>query len=233
MQFFNIQLPEFFWSLFLCCFLLLVICGYFLNRKSQRFEYLRGTVDTRFSMMDLEFPGTTSSISNIMAGIQKLSPHKSRISYKALKNSLYLDFLFMAGLYPCIFLLCINTALRMHHAGRVIFLLLAWSQVFAWIFDILENLYLLRKLKYPVPARVKMHYLYKKMVTAKWFLATLGAFCSLFALLYYWVSGSFKKSSVNAGLIILGILCLALIYFTYTLIKSMADNKDLAGANSK
>lgn len=171
---------------------------YIMHKQSTKFYYLRGSVVLHFSIFDLEFPGENETIKNILKGIDALSikpgcdncKEKSKKSKTALKNNLLSDFIFMAGVYPFITVLCIATAYKMSHYGRYIFLGFAVLQLIAWLFDILENLYLLRKMKNP-EALSQLHRFYKNMVIAKWVFSVTGFICSIFGLLYFWLRGDY------------------------------------------
>ena len=189
---------EYLWLFLLISFMVTAATTYLMGKQARQFYYLRDTVVLHFSIFDLEFPGSQETIKNILQGIDKLATKpgcedclkKSADSKKALKNNLLCDFIFMAGIYPFIALLCIATAYKMTYWGRYIFLGLAILQLVAWLFDILENLYLLNKMKNP-DTLSKLYTAYKNIVIAKWIFAVTGLICSLFGLLYFWLRGNY------------------------------------------
>ncbi len=60
----------------------------------------------------------------------------------------------MAGFYPSIAILCIIVGYKTD-IGQYFFWLMAALQLAAWLFDMLENGYCLRKLRRPVPGATK------------------------------------------------------------------------------
>ncbi|MEO6831822.1 MAG: hypothetical protein ABI169_06450 [Chitinophagaceae bacterium] len=182
-----------FWILLISCFVLFIVMLKIMAGQSKHFKFQRGVAITSFSIMDLEFPGNEASICNIINGIHKLPEPANRDSLAALNGNLRADFLFMAAVYPFIALLCYHTAELMQHFGRWVFLILAVLQIVAWVFDILENKYLLHKIKHPYPAQPKRFQQYKKMVLTKWAFATTGLVTALSAHVYFWVTGLYGK----------------------------------------
>lgn len=212
------------WLWFTGCLVLFVVCTIFMSRQSKHFKYLRGVAITSFSIFDLEFPGTISSIRRIITGIQGLDTGLREKSLRSLKANLRLDFLFMTGVYPGIFLLCMNMALRMERAGKTLFLVLAWLQALAFLFDILENIYLFNKVKNPTDSRTWVYRGYRYIVGAKWVFATSGAVCALFGLLYFWINGNYGHGFLVFGLCLLGLLVLLILLAAYRLFQGIFDN---------
>ena len=213
------------WIWFSAFFLLFIICTLIMGKQSKSFFYKRGIAQTPFSIMDLEFPGGPGSIAHIITGIDQLGDPVGTKSRAALRNNLLTDFVFMAGIYPAIFFLCRETAFKMSNIGHQIFIWLAAAQVLAWIFDILENFYLLRKIRKPYVARPWVHRVYSRMVLAKWGIATAGAFPSLFGLLYFWIRGNYTHGFQVAGLILLGIIALFLILSVVGTVRAIFNNE--------
>jgi hypothetical protein len=201
-----------FWILLLSCFVLFVVMLKIMGAQSKHFKFQRGVAVTSFSIMDMEFPGNEASISNIITGIPKLPEPLGSESIKALKGNLYSDFLFMAAVYPFIALLCYHTAELMQHFGRWVFLILAILQIVAWVFDLLENKYLLHKIKHPYPAQPKRFKQYKNMVLTKWAFATTGLVTSLSAHVYFWVTGLYGDFFHGFGIVLLAIFAAIIIW---------------------
>lgn len=101
---------------------------------------------------------------------------------RLLKFHLYADFVFMAGVYPAIAVLCLKARLK-HSVPflRNLLLVLALLQAGAWICDILENLYILRQLNKPVSSGG--FGVYHFVVWTKWLLALAGLFTALILML--------------------------------------------------
>lgn len=196
--------PTIFWCLFFGLLALFFITYRIMSRQSKSFKFQRGVAITSFSIMDLEFPGNEASISKIVNGIHQLPEPLASKSLAALKGNLRVDFLFMAAVYPFIALLCYHTAVLMQHFGRWVFLGLAILQAVAWLFDILENIYQLHKIKKPYPAQPKRNKQYKTMVLLKWAFATTGLITAISAHFYFWATGRFSEifSTIGSGMAI-------------------------------
>lgn len=152
----------------------------------------------RFSIMDLEIVSTPQEIPNIIQGIYQLPEDEKNKSLKALKGQLLIDFLFMPVTYGAIFIICMQVSAKMvKWWGRDIFIALAWAQCLCWFFDIIENIYLLNKIKPTVmPSSAGLHAAYQNMELAKWGLSLTGAVCAITALFYFWVSGNYSQLSL-------------------------------------
>lgn len=107
-----------------------------------------------------------------------------------LNYHLSFDFIFMAGCYPGIACLCMMAAekIRSKAINRVLFIL-AFLQLFAWAFDIIENYYLLKWLKQPVIGNE--FGFYHVIVYSKWAIALSGALLALSTL----VATLFKRKN--------------------------------------
>lgn len=190
------------WFWFIVCFAIMLITNYFMGRAAQHF-YLQSMTRIKFSIFDLEFPAWPDSLPTLFNNIDKLRGRESKKVRRALRANLLLDFIFMPATYIGIYLLCMHTAMKMRYVGRDIFAVLAWMQLAAWLFDIIENVYLLGKMSTPTPSSMFVHKAFVRMVTAKWVLATTGAVCSVFGTLYFWLNGFYLKSSlVYLGIIV-------------------------------
>ena len=93
------------------------------------------------------------------------------------------DFIFMAGCYPGIASLCMMASEKVlpitigsKVLKRILFIL-AFLQLFGWIFDITENYYLLKWLKHPVIG--DEFGFYHVIVYSKWVIALTGLLVSL------------------------------------------------------
>jgi hypothetical protein len=211
------------WYWFAGAFALAMITGVIMSRMSRAFCYLRGIAVTRFSIMDLEFPGSPASIPDIVRGMNALPPEQRSRSRRALRGNLLLDFLFMAGIYPAIFLICIHCAKQMRDngVGEAIFSTLAALQLVAWIIDILENFYLLRKLAKPGLSRKWVHKGYRLLVQGKWVIATIAGIGALSNLSYSWISGSFQNGFMYFGTVLLGLIAITLIVMIWRIYRAI------------
>ena len=126
------------------------------------------------SIFGLELFYSASRIEEIFSGI---TPHVKTI----LGYHLSFDFIFMAGCFPGIACLCMMAAEKVNsRAFKMILFSLAFLQLIAWAFDIVENYYLLKWLKTPVIG--KEFEFYHVVVYTKWVIALTGALLSLVVL---------------------------------------------------
>jgi hypothetical protein len=183
---------------------LLLFTSFIMLRQARQF-YLFDVVVRKFSIIDLQFPASSKEIPELIKGIYALpAPQQSR-TLSALRGQLWVDFLFMPALYGSIFLLCIQVANKMTPSGEIFFECLAWLQLIAWLFDAMENGYLLNKIKPGVtPSTPEVHKAYQQMVFAKWILLLTGIVCAFSALLFFWVSGKYESRSLHYLLILVG-----------------------------
>lgn len=184
------------WPWFLVCMAAFLFTTYIMGRQSRHF-YLQGVTRMPFSIFDLEFPGDAKTLPHIMRDINNLPNGEGVKVRKALRANLLTDFVFMPATYIGIFLLCIHTANEMTLWGKIVFNVLAWMQVLAWLFDVIENIYLLNKMKHPVPSSPLMHKAYVRVVQAKWAIACTAAVCAAFGSLYFWLVGEFDTYAIN------------------------------------
>jgi hypothetical protein len=101
---------------------------------------------------------------------------------------------------------------KMSHMGHKFFLGLAWAQLIAWLCDIIENIYLLYKLKPAVnPSKPMVHRMYQILEILKWGISLTGAVCSVFGLLYFWLLGDYLYFSLHYLLILIAEVLLFII----------------------
>lgn len=195
-----------FWTYFFILFACMLVFSTIMDVLATRFVTVTRT-QRKFTIFDLEFTATPVELATLIRGIDKLEDktQSDRVK-KALRLHLFTDFLFMLCVYPGIAMLCIKTASKMAGIGDVIFLALAVAQILAWLFDIIENLYLLNKLHKPEISTPKIHLLYKRLVMTKWGIAIAGAICSVCGLLYFWIVGEFSPPSAVVPFVVLAII---------------------------
>ncbi len=200
------------WYWFTISFGLLLLATLIMNTLSNNF-YTHDVVERRFSIMDLEFAANGNEIRHLIHGMYLLEPEKSRKALRSLNWHLLVDFIFMPAVYGSIFLLCMKVSNKMtSDAGQEFFLFLAWAQILPWAIDIIENAYILSKIKASATASsLGVHKLYQFMELTKWSLALLAGMCALFALLYFWLTGNYSTDSLRFAVIIIGEIVLFFI----------------------
>ncbi|MCZ4222570.1 hypothetical protein [Pedobacter rhodius] len=177
------------WIYFIGYFNLMLICSFFMSRCARYFYTYNKTI-RKFSILDLQFPATPQSLKNLIEGIGLLEGVSKKV-FNALRLQLIIDFFFMPGAYLSILFLCLKTASKSGPVGEVFFLVLAYAQLIAWFCDFVENVYLLFKIHAPDEMSKWFFNVYKVLEIAKWGLSSFGLFCSLSALLYFWLRGFF------------------------------------------
>jgi hypothetical protein len=200
------------WLLFTIVFGLFLIVTFIMIRQSRNF-YTKDVVVRKFSIMELEIPASPTELVNLMKGLYLLPASQSKKSISALKAQLKLDFLFMPLAYGSVFLLSWKVAHKMQfQIGHYIFLAFAFLQLVPWICDIIENIYLLGKIK-PKPeiTSEKKHTNYLRMEAIKWGTALTAAVCSVSAIFYFWLSGNYSFNSFFFLLIVVGEIIIFLI----------------------
>lgn len=125
----------------------------------------------KFTIIGLEISYPKEKVSVILAG---LDDHVKAI----LRYQLVFDFVFMAAVYPGIAALCLMA--RNKSTGSLLkkaLLTLAFLQITAWCFDILENYYLLKWVNDPVIGNEFGFYHF--VVAAKWIIALTGVLLAI------------------------------------------------------
>ncbi len=135
----------------------------------------------QISIFGLELFYPKEKIIEIFTGID--DKVKTILSYH-----LSFDFIFMAGCFPGIACLCMMAAGRVNakKIKRILFAL-AFLQLIAWAFDVVENYYLLKWLKNPVIG--EEFGFYHIVVYSKWIIAITSVLFAISIL----VSSMFKK----------------------------------------
>lgn len=130
--------------------------------------------DERFSILGLELFYSKKEVITILTEIKQ--PAKIALNYQ-----LIFDFAFMAGVYPGIASLCMMAREKIIKKSlRNILFALAMLQPIAWVFDIVENGYLLKWIDNPEIG--DEFSIYHNMVALKWLIALAGALLSIIIL---------------------------------------------------
>lgn len=168
------------WPMFLVHFTLFLLTTLWMSALARRFRTMDTDVgEVPFSILDLQFPSSENELCMLMS---RATPD----GRKALRMHLLVDFLFMMGLYPMVAILCLALGEKTG-AGQYFFWLVAALQFCAFLFDILENFYLLSRLANP-KARGGFK-TYKFYVFAKFILAFMGVAVTLPVIFYFWMTG--------------------------------------------
>ncbi|WP_018617031.1 hypothetical protein [Segetibacter koreensis] len=179
--------------------------------------YTKDVVIRKFSIFDIELAANPLELANIIKGVYMLPPSQSGKTLKAIRGQLFFDFLAMPCAYGSVFLLCKKVAERMDTPlAQQAFMILAWLQLVAWLFDIVENIYLLVKINPdPIMPSRPIYTLYLMMEVVKWGIVLVGVACSVSAICYFWLSGHYSPGSVPYIIIVIVevILFLAVLIF--------------------
>jgi hypothetical protein len=158
----------------------------------QAAKFFSGKRRKKFSMLELQFPSSPAELSSVLSGIDDVPqlPPPGPVEIKgALRGQLFVDFLFMPAAYCGIFLLCIISAHRIDGWIGYFFIFAGWLQLVAWILDILENIFLLSKLRKPTPPGDLTFNTYQWLEGFKWGISLISLFLALGALGYCWLMG--------------------------------------------
>ena len=170
----------------------------FMKSLQSAYLYTLDVIIRKFSILDLEFPATPQEVVIFIKGIFQLPPDLFKKSLHSLKNQLYLDFLFMPAVYGTIFILCMEVSRKMVSFGHDLFAILAWLQFIPWICDIIENIYLLKKIgPEPKASTSVVHKAYLILELFKWGIALIAAVCSISAIFYFWLVGRYSYNSLQ------------------------------------
>ncbi|HMG16855.1 MAG TPA: hypothetical protein VK590_15470 [Saprospiraceae bacterium] len=188
----------FYFKIFFTAFLVITMI---MMLQSNHFYTRVGSVK-KFSMLDLEFPTSSKYMAKILNGIYKLPSEKVSKVLGALRCNLFLDFLFMPAAYGSIFLLCMHIADR---NNNILFTFLAWLQILAYAFDVIENITILKMIKQSPPLKIVdfirdvedfkepvSFVLYTRMVIIKWIIAITGFMCAFMMMLYFWLANLYN-----------------------------------------
>ena len=199
------------WSLLCLVFGAMLVLTLIMSLLSRHF-YTQDVVIKKFSMMDLEIPATSMEFVNLVKGLYKLPQPQSRKVIRLLRLHLVIDFLFMPCVYGSIFIICMLVAGKMTTFGVDIFIVLAWLQVIPFVCDIIENIYLLQKIKpNPEKTTAKAHRLHLFMEFLKWSLSLIAAISAVAAICYFWLAHHYSPETLNYGLILIAEIAVFLI----------------------
>jgi len=200
------------WQLFTIFFGLMLLVSFIMMRQSRHFSTFYVT-KRKFSIMELETPATYAGMIRIIKGLFLLPEIDRKKSIDALKGQLWLDFLFMPLAYGSIFLLCWRVSAKFQSAfGHYVFFVFAVLQVVPWICDIIENIYLLGKIKQGVniddskealEKKANLHKAYLIMEAVKWGTALTATVCAVSAICYFWLTGGYTATSLKYAVIAL------------------------------
>lgn len=160
-----------------------------------------------FSIFNLEFPGSDENLSSL---VLKMNDDVKQ----SVKKHLYVDYVFMAGVYPGIAILCfIAAGAADSEIGSKILLAMGWLQIVPWICDIIENIILLKKINHPLPIKENLYRLLKYLVGTKFFIAVLGVISTIFSLVYIWLIGGIPEGITQIIMSLTGIVILVILIF--------------------
>jgi hypothetical protein len=187
---------NFSWMYFCIAFGITLLISFIMSFQDKEF-YLMHVVMRKFNIIDLEFPASAEELVSVIKDIYRLPAELSKKTIRALKNQLYLDFLFMPALYGSVFILSMKVSMKMMYVGHKLFAVLAWLQLVSWVCDIIENIYLLNKIRpQPVVSKPAVHIAYEILEIVKWGIPLITLVCSLAAIFYYWIVGNYSYNSL-------------------------------------
>lgn len=185
------------WQWFCITLGILLIATFLKGRLSRQF-YTQDVVLRRFNIIDFEWPGSPLELENLIKGLYRLPEKRAKTVTRAVKNHLYIDFLFIPAAYGSIFLLCMKVAGKMDYFGPQVFAVLAWAQLIPLLIDVYENFYLLKKIS-PDFTKTSLATFknMQRLEIVKWVVSLLSVILGLSAILYFWLNGNYKESSLG------------------------------------
>lgn len=199
------------WEYFCITFGAMLLIYFIMSLLSKNFYTLHVYV-RKFSMIDLESPASSLELATFLKGIFKLPVDLAQKSLRSLKGHLFLNFIFMPLIYGSIFLLCMKISIKLTSFGHYFFAILAWAQIIPWICDIIENIYLLQKIRPDSEASTSsVHKAYQIIEIGKWGIALIAMVFSITAMFYFWLTGRYAYDSIQYLLIILAEIIFILI----------------------
>jgi hypothetical protein len=187
---------EFTWLHFCISFGVMLFFHVIMGLQSNNF-FTRHMVVRKFSILDLEFPPSATEMVNFIKDIFSLPGAQAKKTLKALRGQLMLDFLFMPAFYGSVFIVSMKVSMKMVYFGHKFFAVLAWIQCIAWLCDIIENIYLLNKIRpEPSVSNNMVFKSYEVLETFKWGIPLLAVVCSIAAMCYFWLVGSYSYDSL-------------------------------------
>ena len=194
------------WQLLSISFGLMLLVSFKMMLQSRNF-YTYHVTKRKFSMMELEIPATPLELVKIIKGLFELPEDEKKKSVSALKGQLWIDFIYMPLAYGSIFLICWRVSAKLEtHIGYYVFLGFAVAQIIPWLCDIIENIYLLQKIKEGInvkPTGDKQHKAYLIMEGFKWGISLTATICAISAICYFWLAGDYSVASFKYMLIII------------------------------
>lgn len=174
--------------------------------------YTQHVVLRKFSSLDLQFPASGLELVNYITGIFKLPASLAAKVLKNLRGQLIIDFFFMVSAYGSIFILCMKVSMKMTSFGHNLFAIFAWMQIIPFLFDIIENVYLLRKIKpNPEVSGELVHKTMEILAFSKWIIALTAVVCCIASMCYFWLVGRFSYNSLEYLLLIISELAIFMI----------------------
>ncbi|HEY5464793.1 MAG TPA: hypothetical protein VIJ95_16135 [Hanamia sp.] len=199
------------------------LTGFIMHLQSKNFYTLHVFV-RKFSILDLEFPASALELATFIKGIFLLPKELASKSLRALKGQLWLHFIFIPFLYGTIFLLCMQVSCKMNFLGNHVFSFLAWIQVIPLICDVIENYYLLQKIRPDAEVSTPLlHKTYQILGAIKWIISLTAAVFSISILFYFWLTGHYSESSAKFLFVIIAEIILIIILLRLTVNSSKID----------
>lgn len=208
-NFFYIDLSWMYFSIFFGVMLLVAL---YMNYQS-RYYYTLHVFVRKFSLVDLQSPASPLELATYIKGIYLLPPELSKKSLQALKSNLLIEFLFMPLAFGTIFLFCMQISMKLTSVGHWLFAILAWSQIIAWILGMIENFYLLSKIRPDVkPSGLPVHKTMAWIDILKWAILLFAVVSGISVSCYFWLTGRYHYDSVQYLVLIIAEAAVVLIF---------------------
>lgn len=191
------------WFLFLLCFIISVAIAVRQKKIASRFIIYDPT-PRKLSIFDLQFPGSEKRLSSFILKMPAAVQSK-------LRRLLIMHYFFSFFTFTWIAVLAYVSAIHTQSkTGYIILMILMFAQPFAFVFQLIDNTALLRKLK--DPTKPISHFgLIDFLTSASYVLAIAAISFSFFAFLYLWFTGQLSDNFIKIFSIILLIPTISLV----------------------
>ena len=193
-----INLPEP-WLYFCICIAITLLSTWLMARQGNSF-YTLDPLRRKFSMLEMEFPAKEKDFTELINGIYML-PDESKKIVRALKIQLLLDyFLFIPATYGAIFIMCMEISRILDNPISYLFIGLAWSQCLCFLLDYIENTFFWCIINRPEHLKDRENLFFKMIQVLelmKWGFALIAGIGGLSAIVFFWLSGHYRHSSLK------------------------------------
>lgn len=205
------------WFLFAISFAIAMGLAFVKKKISSHF-IIHSPTERRFSIFDLQFPGSENRLTNFIN-------HMSEPVKIKLKKLLILQYFFSFFSFTWIAILTYLTAIHINSAtGYIILLSLMFAQPVAFVLQLMVNTMLLKKVKHPAKP-VKLFKAINHLSAVSYVLGIAAITFVFFSFLFLWLTGLLSRNFIEIFTIIL--LLLTCLFYGFVIIKLRIENRKM------